>query len=216
LSDCFASAIAALLAVAATGVAIYHADKSAEKQIRQDQRPWLYINPKDTQQANFDVLPEKGVSLELKITNFGKTPALRVKAQLILEKLLITQQPTFKVPGNQVTTGAIFPTDSPPIVVSWLGRPNRNGDDPPPAIVSPDDFKDWETGKIYFAIYGRVEYWDIFGVGHLTHYCAARAAPVPNLKLETKNCIEKYNEADGNVEVGPAPEFPYKFKVEGS
>jgi hypothetical protein len=99
----FASALGALLAIVATGVAIYFANRAAaeqhkdtgfaltkadkanqtaEKQIRQDQRPWIYVKQQDTEQIDrksrapeqpaFDFVPGKEVSVELKMTNFGK------------------------------------------------------------------------------------------------------------------------------------------------
>jgi hypothetical protein len=131
----------------------------------------------------------------------SKTPALLVRAVFSLEKLDITQQPTFKAPANKVTTGAIFPTDAPSIAVSWLRRPNLDSD-AQPATVSSEDLKDWKAGKIYFALSGEVKYWDIFGIEHWTHYCASRSAP--GLKLSANIRIADLNSLAMQTSYGPA------------
>jgi hypothetical protein len=142
------------------------ANETASKQIRQDQRPWLYFKSPESNRfdgikpdikhpaTDFHIEVGKHLFVEYKIPNIGKTPALSATASIVLEKRNIVDRPTFNQkdvprPANTIQLGTIFPTDTPsPEHIYWLVASEQKG------TVSPDDMRDWEQGNIYFSSYG--------------------------------------------------------------
>jgi hypothetical protein len=173
------------------------ANDIAKRQIRQDQRAWIEIKPKVNE---IKVVPGQPVAFDIVKVNIGKTVARHTVAVIELEKLSPLQSPSFSNFAGKVadtsTAGTVFPNEEPqPFKARWLAfNPTTNHVDP--VIASKADAQDWKDGKFYFAIYGRIDYLDIFGFAHWTTFCAAAAGKA--IDTPTRECRETFNDVDDN------------------
>jgi hypothetical protein len=65
-----------------------------------------------------------------------------------------------------------------------------------PTPVPPDDYISFSMGKLYYSIYGKITYTDIFGVVHWATFCNNFGQP--EAILAGRKCVDEYNDVDNN------------------
>lgn len=157
--------------------------KSIQDQFRIDQQAWLRFGLELGSPAS--IISGKQISINLNISNTGKSPAFGMQAVAIVEKHALNEPPFFApLSGkNLFTAGVLFPNDH--FTYSVFSD----------SIASKADVSDWKEGKIYIVIYGFVDYLDMFNVPHSTWFCRPEIGKAP-ITLPTRVCAERYNHAN--------------------
>ena len=156
-----------------------------------DERAWVSV-PVPT------VFPLNGTSIPVasQLVNTGKTPAKTVEGDVVATVLNKGEEPAlgdFSVghPHNRVYVGAIFPGAPIPMTISVVHYGPQAAD----AIV-PDDAlrQDIANGNRFIIFYGRITYYDVFGIQHWTQFCTGSGSAMLD---SLKKCIG-YNDVDNN------------------
>jgi hypothetical protein len=133
------------------------------------------------------------------VVNTGKTSALDIAAEAILEIVPKKEQPRFsyKVPHSIKTTGLLYRDDPFELEATIFEKTAKAlpGVSYTPIPLGQTDFSDLSSGRAYYVYFGKVEYRDVFGTKHWTQFCAWSAA-VKGL-YPSKRCTA-YNRADNN------------------
>jgi hypothetical protein len=153
------------------------------KTMRKDQRPWI----KATAEID-DFVPLADIHGKLHLVTNGKTPALRVRGDLVIEKVANGDQPKFDYPDPHpaFVQGAIFPGDPVDVKIPF-----------PSSKLTADEIADYHNLKIFFVVYGVVHYSDYFGVNHWTKFCAYIFPSDASGELTAMTCAN-YGDVDGN------------------
>ena len=96
-------------------------------------------------------------------------------------------------PHNRLYAGAVFPSAPIPITINVV----KYGPKVAETIV-PDDTlrREIANGDRFIIFYGRITYYDVFGIQHWTQFCTGSGTAI----LENlKECIS-YNDVDNNEE----------------
>jgi hypothetical protein len=167
--------------------------EAIQRQMRQDQRPWISVELGGTPVPNtekgtvtFNTVENQPIEIPLRITNVGKTPARRVEAQFFVEIVKNGQIPDLhpkKKADNGYSAGIIFPNIPNPTNASRL-RP-----------IIRSEMKDLVEGKSYIAAHGRVDYRDVFNIPHWATFCLW--VPFANAMFTSHECAN-YNNVDQN------------------
>jgi len=160
-----------------------------QQQVKLAERAWIgYVLPAD--------FPLEGATTPatLQVTNFGKTPARQVEADLIATALMKGEVPSFDFsvghPHNRFYAGAVFPNSPFPVTINVT----RYGDKP--VAISPLDLrKGLESGQYFIIFYGRIIYTDIFDKKHWTNFCTGSGIAMQGEPDILKMCI-RYNDVD--------------------
>jgi hypothetical protein len=159
-----------------------------QQQVKLAERAWIgYVLP-----ANF---PLEGATTPatLQVTNFGKTPARQVEADIIATALMKGDDPTFDFgvghPHNRFYAGAVFPNSPFPVTINVV----RYGDKQAVPISPSDLRKGLESGQYFIVFYGRITYTDIFSIKRWTNFCTGSGTAIEGDIL--KKCI-RYNDVD--------------------
>ena len=169
--------------------------KAIQKQMRQDQRAWLQLGLlEDESTTTYE--PDKPMEIPLKIVNVGKTPALRLVYAAEVEIVPKDQAPTLKYSYFHGTNGMVY-RDKSIHLTAQTNATNRKQERSDVRPLGRKDYADLSTGRAYVVYFGKVDYWDIFGVKHWTHFCGWKM-PVPvGESVPAKKCSD-YNGADNN------------------
>jgi hypothetical protein len=184
-----------------------------QRQVRQDQRPWMKIGVDPEHRPN--VVDGSEVTAAIQIQNTGKTPARELTVQTRLNVLPSSQAPVLPESieayksmsglGWAQTSGIRFPEDKPvtDFEVSWFDDGWRKH------LPTLQDSYDWTQGRSWVAVYGEVDYADIFGVPHWTKFCLAftgTSVVFEGMTVTTSRACSDYNNADNNSDSGdPGP-----------
>lgn len=172
--------------------------KAIRRQMRQDQRPWLYV----LQKGAFDPI---NLKLPLVLINTGKTPARKVVWGNAFQ--VIGSGETIKFWGskkhpltvNSMRVGALFPYTTTEVGVEMIGarmRYRKNNNEPTEySPATPDETSALKHGKAFMVVYGDVSYWDVFGTMHKTKYCLWQGEE--NFTYMAGDCTT-YNNVDNN------------------
>jgi hypothetical protein len=172
-------------------VFLYLQLKESHEAVLEDQRAWVSV-------AFPTSFPLTGTFIPVgtKITNSGKTPAIAVEGDFVATVLNKGEESTagdFSVghPHNRLYTGVVFPGAPIPITLTVTHYGPRAAE----AIV-PDDAlrQDIANGKRFIIFYGRITYYDVFGIQHWTQFCSGSGVAILG---NLKNCIS-YNNVDNN------------------
>jgi hypothetical protein len=163
------------------------------KAMRVDQRAWVSVIVPT-------VFPLNGTSIPVvtQITNSGKTPAKDVQGDVVATVLNKGEEPTlgdFSVghPHNRLYAGVVFPGAPIPTTINVV----RYGPKVPENIVPDDTLRqDIEHGNRFIIFYGRITYYDVFGIQHWTQFCTGSGTAILD---NLKQCI-RYNDVDNNEE----------------
>jgi hypothetical protein len=167
-----------------------------QRQMRLDQRPWLRLRATGDA-GNVDIGRE--ITSAVTLQNTGKTAALSVLSELVIEKVMNGSKLTFPYirPRNRLHAGAIHPGDPAiPQRAQWLKDDPQHRGGTIPRTLTADDVRDFAEGKAFLVIYGRVAYKDEFGINHWTHFCDWTTAE-QKAKYYANACTA-YNSVDKN------------------
>lgn len=156
-----------------------NAVQAIQEQMRLDQRAW--VGPRTFVILNPPLEANKPIEIGLEYSNLGKTPALNVSGFAQPGLYVSTTQLNFSKWGQPLEgeRGAQFPGFSSHIVREF------------PAIPDPV-FVDFLKEKSFLYIYGNIEYDDIFGFHHWTHFCLRYLVPSHGfVYCETFNDVDK-------------------------
>jgi hypothetical protein len=175
-----------------------------QQQMREDQRAWLKLEMISSDYSNVvGAIP----SAMMRVTNVGKTAALKVRIGILIELVPDGTTPRFIVPGKQdrplslALIGSIFPGDKHDFKVIFN---HPRGLLPEPSGL-PQPITPWMHGQLqggkdytlsYLATHGVAFYDDIFGIGHWTHFCSWWADPSVK-EMHAAYCSD-YNGVDNN------------------
>jgi hypothetical protein len=161
--------------------------------MRKDQRPWLEL----------DALPDttstltagRPVTCLVHLRNIGKTPARNVEAKIYLDIIDFHREPplddveqNLAHPRAYINTGILFPNSDFKLVTM---RPAGGGS---PALATESEVTAVREGRAYLAIYGIVNYDDIFNMHHWTKFCEW---PSVRGNFQPYHCTN-YNNVDDN------------------
>jgi hypothetical protein len=156
-----------------------------------DERAWVNVPAPTSYPLNGTSVP-----VVTQMTNTGKTPARDVEWDVVATVLNKGDEPAlgdFSVghPHNHLYAGAVFPNAPVPIALPLVHYGPQAAD-----IIVPDDTlrQDIAIGNRFIIFYGRVTYYDIFGVMHWTQFCSSSG---PGVQDTLKKCIG-YNDVDNN------------------
>ena len=174
-----------------------------QRQMRLDERAWIKAIPgnADDEPAKVDFKIGNFVRDTVEIKNIGKTAAQRVKVEVGAERLAIADAPSLSFRKGHVgitTIGDLYPVpDRLSIPIFWATSYDREAQ-PFKRILQSTDFNDFQSGITYFVFYGRVSYVDIFGVRHVTKFCAFNHTPLPlPILINARKCTD-FNGVDNN------------------
>ena len=157
-----------------------------------DQRAWISVDiPSSTFPLDGNYIP-----VVLKIENSGKTAAKQMEGDVIATVLDKGEGPALDlltdVPHNKIYAGAIFPNAPFDMAVTVA----RYGQRSPETIVLDDTLRQGiANGSLYIIVYGRITYYDVFGVQHWTQFCMGTGSAIRLPAVE--KCIA-YNDVDNN------------------
>ena len=172
-------------------VFLYYQLKESHEAMIEDQRAWVSV----ALPASF---PLTGTSIPAttQITNSGKTPARGVEGDVVATVLNKGEEPAlgdFSVghPHNRMSMGVVFPGAPIPITITLIHYGPKNGE-----VIAPDDAlrQDIANGNRFILFYGRLTYYDVFGIPHWTQFCTGSGSAMQD---NLKKCIS-YNDVDNN------------------
>lgn len=162
-------------------------------QMRQDQRAWMKMEV--ARQPDF--VPHQPVLVPMEIVNIGKSAARNVQVKIVVQKLPVTEVPTFNFKyARSYPTGADFPQHPDTVMGAWINVLPGNPEPVMPRMFE-KDIQDFKDGKTYFVIFGQIDYLDIFNVPHTTNYCQVTLANLFVYARGSKEC-SNYNNIDNN------------------
>jgi hypothetical protein len=184
-----------------------------QRQARIENRAWVKIDvdlPKDGVQF----VEGQDVSVGVQLQNVGKTAARTLSVKTRLEVLPNTQAANVEYDFAKwsshtwfgETSGILFPEDKPrtDYPIFWFADvPGLVKREPNSAEVI-----EWHHGDLWIAVYGEVDYSDIFGVPHWTRFCRTAIGTdktIPGYTVTNSRTCSDYNDADRNAD---APEPP--------
>lgn len=160
--------------------------------MRTDQRAWLQFQASPTKPgsdgATWQLTSGQPVTYPLRVVNTGKTPAKNLDMKIFIDIVPADQEPPLEYvdknsghPYGHITSGIVFPNaDFNQTVV----RPSADGS---PQLAIKD-------GKSYLAVYGVIDYDDVFKTHRRTKFCAWIAT---SGTFHASGCT-KYNSVDTN------------------
>lgn len=176
----------------------------AFKTMRMDQRAWIEIAPVRIKEKRLELVPGQMLSIDIKMLNIGKTVARKIIVQTKVEKLNPSQSPSIDdekwIFGEKTIVGVLYPNDEREPTQTHLLELDQSNNTFVAAIISQVDLQDWNDGKFYIAVHGRVDYVDIFNVSHWSTYCGAFTGKEHFGGTPTLACSQYYNGTDSNDE----------------
>jgi hypothetical protein len=143
--------------------------RDSNRNFRTDQRAWVKLQIFPDATIPIDFTAGNVITVPVRISNVGKTVALNNKLFLFVDVLSPNQSPNLTHAGQDHAfgfhshTGAFFPN-----AFNDLRIPRINPADGKEVPTTIEEAKDLAK---YVAVYGTVEYDDIFGVHHWTNFC---------------------------------------------
>jgi hypothetical protein len=166
----------------------------ANRNFRIDQRCWekIEVIRNAGSKIAIDWAAGKQITVPLRISNSGKTVALQNNLTVFVEVLSPSESPNLRHVGQQHAigfhsfTGAFFPNE-----VQDFQVPRLNPDDGTSELTTDAEAADQTK---YIAVYGIVEYDDVFGKHHWTKFCHPINLSSP---YNAADCVN-YNDVDKN------------------
>lgn len=159
--------------------------------MRVDQRAWVsMVVP--------TVFPLNGTTIPImtQIQNTGRTPASAVEGEYIATVLNKGEEPTlgdFSIghPHNKLYGGVVFPNSPISTTLAVVRYGPRAAE---PILVDDALRQDIANGNRFIIFYGKITYFDVFGVQHWTQFCTGSGTAILD---KLKDCI-KYNDVGHN------------------
>lgn len=167
--------------------------KAIQRQMRQDQRAWIGVEltsdptPNAKQgTATVSVTENQPIGIPLRFTNTGKTAARHVEAIFFVEVVKNGQVPLLnskKKAESGFSAGIVYPSIHSDIAAFRIRPATRT------------EQQDLISGQAYIAVYGRVDYRDVFKVPHWNKFCLW--IPFASIGYTSRECAQ-YNNVDDN------------------
>jgi hypothetical protein len=161
-----------------------------------DQRAWI----KTKIDAPADAIADQEFKGMIYITNNGKTPAKQITGIFKLEVVSGQSSPSFDLDNRAANAGIpfIFSSDTEHVPAILLQNRPDNPTRGVPATLSVSDAERLKNGDAYVAIYGRLDYWDIFRQHHWIRFCSWRTYSPPGFQpkgIAALDCM-RFNDID--------------------
>jgi hypothetical protein len=179
--------------------AAHDATTTASETMRIDQRAWVY--------AIIGRAPIKiGQPLKppIRIVNTGKTPAINMHGNIVVNLLGETEEPELSYPGHghpsyAVNTRTLIP-NLPQDMNDFAALPKHMTHEEPfwQVIVDSATKKAIEQGTSYLVIHGEIFYDDFFGVHHWIKFCSYEHNVVGAREHSVASTCGPYNSVDTN------------------
>lgn len=156
--------------------------------MRIENRAWIKI------EQGFEPIAEnKPLVAIVNITNIRKTPAKRVEQQYTVQKVSSNTSPDLHPIGGY---SRFIPIINPEVVAkNKVPLFTEAYDLFNPALLTKADIDDFNSGKAYAAVVGKITYIDVYGISHWINYCHWQS--FRNGEYEARICAE-YNDVDNN------------------
>jgi hypothetical protein len=208
--DAFDLALYGLILAAIAGVIYYLQLKTmqsqldlAERQMRQDQRPWVTITSR-----HGPIEEDGGLQDVLTLNDTGKTPAKDINIDADIEIVPHAASPRLAYDRLHtiIPLNMLYPTVSTPVHVDRRRlSPITNADEP--WLISKPEKLSLLSGNSYSATYLFITYKDIYGVNHWQKWCVRRyyftgigheEERALILDYSGAEACNKYNDVDNN------------------
>jgi hypothetical protein len=178
------TAVLALFAIC-QGIAIW----GQWREMKLDQRAWLSmstsVNP---------IAKDMPITALIHVENIGKTPAKHVLTEVVIEKLKVTDSPSFDYVAivDNSLVNLIFPRS----VDEWIAM---RGDRRNPPKLTDTELGALKNGDYYVAVFAKVSFSDVNNTPHWVHFCAWKTFDESGKlsAVQTRVCTE-YNDIDNN------------------
>lgn len=185
------SIVVSCLSLVVSGAALYVVNKQLNT-MRLEQRAWISIEPPKTTKAG----ENKPLIAELIIKNNGKTPAKKLDSVFHVKIFKSNESPNLNLSGFAFssTAGILNPNDTIPTPVPMLKGVT---DILNPPLLTHDEAVEISSGKAYIVTFGKVTYFDIYGIPHWITYCSWQTTANVRGNYSSLDCVE-YNNVDDN------------------
>jgi hypothetical protein len=194
LTDRIVAVFTAVLATAA--VYQYAVTRDQLKQMKIDQRAWIYVIPAGIP----GVAENKTPIFNYSLIDGGKTAALDVSLFAVIDIVANGESPKLGtgniVAATKFSTGLMLP-NIPLDKVAFREKPNSRMDDVEDAPLTHEEYESLLAGMSYLAFHGAVTYHDVFGTAHETRFCGFWNPLNGGPFAGAKDCTD-YNWLDNN------------------
>ena len=163
---------------------------NARDQLEMEQRAWLVFDPSYADTIDLGEIGSD-VAVPVRLENIGKTPTMAIEGFVIVEELTKDQQPTFIYHTDRATpirVGILYPGTE----YAQTTQASEFSGGHKAVSITDEKGKQFRAGRIFFNVWGRLSYVDIFQHPHWVQFCHA-VAQIPSGK--TKTCAD-YNLVD--------------------
>lgn len=156
---------------------------------RREQRAWIVVTSQTETVTLNDGMP---VSVPMKMTNMGKTPAKGIEIHGVVDVVKPESSLDFSYEASRHhqigLVNVLHPNipDVSPYFAFERGTPKATR-----MIVTPELRRSFAAGEVLVVIHGRIDYLDIFGVKHWLKFCVYAGNPDPS----SEQC-SGYNDMD--------------------
>lgn len=166
----------------------------ADMNFRRDQRAWIQITV-----GTAKIVVAAPLEVSIHQVNIGRTAAKKVITKVIVELVRNGNDPAFgqRHPVTNYITAVLYP-NTPGDFVAKLHSPNDTSATSPVIPLSRNDLDDFINGRVYLAIYGRVEFTDIFNTDHWVNFCSWQSGSANDILNYTAAKCTAYNDLDSN------------------
>jgi hypothetical protein len=162
-----------------------------------DERPWLKFEPAAAkpgdESVSWQLGVEKPVTYPVKVVNIGKTPATDIDMRIFVEIVDADHEAALEkvddymsYPHGKITAGIVFPNQD---FKETVIRPLKGG---APQLATPREIGAMYNGRAYLAVYGIINYRDMFKIPRWTKFCSWVALTG---NFQADDCT-KYNSVD--------------------
>ena len=196
--------------IAAVAVLQWSVYRAQLDQMRIDQRAWLEVKFTPFQPP----IINSTVPAPFVVTNTGKTVAEKLIGWIYyryepMDRTIDTRDPSaiswsvIQEGGQEIAWvnihGGVLGTNSPTTfsqaVMVISPRPKAL---PEPLAWTKALQAEWDNGEIYFALTGKLSYFDTAGYSHWTTFCATFTPPMKTVSLQTAEACSQFNSMDTN------------------
>jgi hypothetical protein len=145
-----------------------------QRQMQQDQRPWIALSFVSTeiQVQGLRITENEPLRIPVRTINTGKTPARKVVANIFVEIVKNGESPKLdlaKVPPSKLLFGILFPNN--PSVDLVFRMRKKGAAEAAFDALSSTEFQGLNSKTVYIAVYGRIDYVDVFNIPRWTKFC---------------------------------------------
>jgi len=169
---------------------------NASEQSEIEERSWVIFDFNYSDKFKLGEV-SSDIWVPFRLVNIGKTPAIKVEGFVVVEELRKGERPAFvnganhakKMRASILYPGSDWSQDFP---VPELDEGGKS------VLVTQPKQREYQSGNIFFIIWGQLEYFDAFHERHWVHFCHA----ITNNPLEKTTECNEYNTVDTQPHFG--------------